>query len=120
MSEPAKAPEQQLQAAYVYAAEQMNQGVATNTVRDRLIEQGMDADTAATVVDEMKAALRRANQDAGRQNMIYGALWCIGGTVVTVVTYQAAAAGGRYVVAWGAIAFGGFQFLRGLIQYARA
>ncbi len=52
----------------------------------------------------------RANRD-----MVLGGLWCIGGTIVTVVTYQAAASGGTYVVAWGAIVFGGYQFLRGLL-----
>jgi hypothetical protein len=49
--------------------------------------------------------------------MLYGALWCIGGLVVTVISYSAANAGGRYVLAWGAIIFGAFQFLRGLFQY---
>jgi len=52
----------------------------------------------------------------GHKNMIFGALWFLGGTIVTVVTLQAASGGGRYVVAWGAIVFGGIQFIRGLIQ----
>jgi hypothetical protein len=46
--------------------------------------------------------------------MLVGGIWCAGGAVVTIITYQAAAAGGTYVVAWGAIIFGGIQFLRGL------
>lgn len=61
-----------------------------------------------------------AKQD-GLKNVIFGALWCIGGIVVTAATYQAAAnspGGGSYVVAWGAIVFGGVQFLRGLAQMA--
>ena len=53
---------------------------------------------------------------AGRKNMIYGALWCIGGIVVTVVTYSIASGGGTYIIAWGAIVFGAIQFFRGLIQ----
>ena len=56
----------------------------------------------------------------GRRNMVVGGLWCGGGTVVTVVTYSAASGGGSYVVAWGAILFGGFQFLKGLFQYLNA
>jgi hypothetical protein len=46
--------------------------------------------------------------------MIFGALWCIGGIVITAVTFGAASGGGTYVVAWGAIIFGAIQFFRGL------
>jgi hypothetical protein len=50
--------------------------------------------------------------------MMFGALWCIGGLLVTVLTYQAAAGGegGKYVVAWGAMLFGAIQFFRGVMQ----
>jgi hypothetical protein len=47
--------------------------------------------------------------------MVVVGLWCVGGTIVTIVTYQAASGGGTYMVAWGAIVFGGIQFLRGLM-----
>lgn len=53
----------------------------------------------------------------GGKDMLVGALWCIGGIVVTALTYSAASeGGGTYVVAWGAILFGGIQFLRGLFR----
>ena len=55
---------------------------------------------------------------SGKKNMIYGALWCIGGIVVTAVTYSAASGGGTYIVAWGAIIFGAIQFFYGLMQYS--
>jgi hypothetical protein len=64
-------------------------------------------------VDMISEGIKRA----GRKNMLYGALWCLGGIVITALSYQAAAkAGGRYVLAWGAIVFGGIQFIRGLLQ----
>lgn len=50
-----------------------------------------------------------------------GALWCIGGIIVTAVTYSNATAspsGGHYIIAWGAILFGGIQFLKGLFGLA--
>jgi len=52
--------------------------------------------------------------------MIFGALWCFGGIAVTAMTYKASAnaGGGRFVLAWGAILFGGIQFFRGLFQSA--
>jgi hypothetical protein len=57
-------------------------------------------------------------KETAKKNMLYGALWFIGGTVVTVGTLMAASGGGSYVVAWGAIIFGGIQFVQGLYQYA--
>lgn len=55
----------------------------------------------------------------GQKNMLHGALWCIGGIVVTATTYSSAVAhgGGTYFVAWGAILFGAIQFLQGAFQY---
>lgn len=53
----------------------------------------------------------------GSKNMLFGALWAIGGTFVTVITYSAASGGGTYVVAYSAIAVGVIQFIIGLIQY---
>jgi len=53
----------------------------------------------------------------GSSNMLFGALWCIGGIVVTAVTYNAVKeTGGTYFVAWGAIVYGGWQFLKGLFN----
>ncbi|MEI6900821.1 MAG: hypothetical protein WCL00_13160 [Bacteroidota bacterium] len=54
---------------------------------------------------------------AGARNMIVGALWCIGGIIVTAVTYDAVKdTGGTYFVAWGAILFGALQFFKGVFQ----
>jgi hypothetical protein len=51
-----------------------------------------------------------------------GMLWCIGGIVVTAMTFSLAASsgGGIFIIAWGAILFGGLQFLQGLFQYLTA
>jgi hypothetical protein len=55
-----------------------------------------------------------AGRAAGKKHLIYGALWAIGGTVAIVATYSAASAGGKHVIAWGAIVFGVIEFLCGL------
>jgi hypothetical protein len=50
---------------------------------------------------------------AGR-DMLFGALWFVGGLIVTIATYSSASeGGGRYIVAYGAIIAGAFQFVRG-------
>ena len=56
---------------------------------------------------------------AANKRMLWGAVWCGGGIIVTVVSYFAAASspiGGTYVVAWGAILFGGFGAAGSLLQ----
>ena len=55
-------------------------------------------------------------RSAAERKMIFGALWCIGGILVTGATYVAASGpgGGTYFVAWGAIVFGAIRFFSGL------
>jgi hypothetical protein len=63
------------------------------------------------------------HRDLGEEaskNMRQGALWCIGGILVTAGTYAAASPGETYIIAWGAVIFGGLQFLKGLFQYLRS
>jgi len=49
--------------------------------------------------------------------MIYGALWCGGGILITALTYTMAIGGGTYIIAWGAILFGAIQFFKGLLNH---
>src|SRR5262245_58110945 len=80
-----------------------------------------DAQAAATKLDRENNVEEpiRGDRDEAMRNMTVGGLWCVGGLVVTGITYGVASSGsggGSYVVAWGAIIFGGIQFLRGLFQ----
>ena len=60
------------------------------------------------------SAVAKANKD-----MVVGGIWFFGGLLVTVLTYGAASGGGSYVIAWGAIIFGGIQLFRGLVARSR-
>jgi hypothetical protein len=105
--------------AYKLAAEQMLYGVAPSRIKRTLTERGLDADAAATVVEKVDQARTSTLNRAGKRNMLFGASWCIGGIAVTAITYEAASqSGGTYLIAWGAILFGGIQFLHGLFQSA--
>lgn len=108
--------QQILQAVYAFAAKQMKSGSSPQQVQARLVEEGLDQDSAAIVVSN----LVDVRSKAGRKNMLQGALWCLGGIVVTAATYSAASAGGTYMVAWGAIIFGAIQFFRGVGQAREA
>lgn len=114
MSDAERTQEDVVNAVYQFAAEQMAGGATDRQIQEMLVEKGLDADAANTVVSNLAEHRTQARSSAGQKDMLYGALWCIGGIVVTVVTLQAAAGGGTYVVAWGAILFGGIQFFRGL------
>jgi hypothetical protein len=53
---------------------------------------------------------------ADKRRMVRGAFWFIGGAAVTAITYAAAqwgTFGGTYVVAWGAMLYGAFQWYTG-------
>jgi hypothetical protein len=116
--EPGPSPEQEAEAVYGFAAEQMQYGVAPSGIARSLTDRGLDSEAATAVVRQLEQSKSEANKRAGEKNMLFGALWCIGGIAFTALTYRAAAnpGGGRFVVAWGAILFGGIQFVRGLIQ----
>jgi hypothetical protein len=87
-------------------------------VRDEAGNEGfIDGETQIRVDEEAEPA----SKESGQKNMLVGALWCIGGIVVTAVTYSnASTSGGTYFVAWGPVLFGGIQFLKGLFQVATA
>ena len=65
-------------------------------------------------------ALAEKSKALARKNMISGALWCIGGIIVTVTTLKAASGGGTYFIAWGAILFGFLQLVQGIYQFFTA
>jgi hypothetical protein len=65
---------------------------------------------------EHSAAYEEEVQAQRRKDLLYGALWFGGGLLLTVATCSAAqdAGGGRYVLAWGPMLYGGFRLLKAL------
>jgi hypothetical protein len=54
--------------------------------------------------------------------MLHGILWVAGGGAVTAGSHYAAAyqgEGGFVILAWGAIIFGIYDFIRGLVEWLR-
>ena len=58
--------------------------------------------------EDNKNQINKVKKDQANKDMLYGALWCIGGIVMTVSDF------GFYF--WGAILFGGYQFLKGAMN----
>ncbi|MFO0925973.1 MAG: hypothetical protein U0736_02915 [Gemmataceae bacterium] len=120
MSESIQSPELNLDALTHFAAYQLHSGVDPRVIREKLVERGMDHDTATTLLVGMVEARRRAIKVAGTRNLLYGTLILVAGGLVTALSYQAAvlAGGGSYVIASGAIVVGAFKIIHGLFQLA--
>lgn len=100
---------------YEYAADLMiNEKMSALETKKMLLENGVDEKSASVIVNNLEKQIEDAKKGRANKDMLYGALWCIGGIVVTAVTYSSASGGGTYVVAWGAILFGAIQFFKGL------
>ena len=100
---------------YDYAANLLiNENYTSYEAKQALIDQGLDEETAAIVIRKLEEDIGAVKQKNANKDMLYGALWCIGGIIVTVASYSAASGGGTYIVTWGAILFGAIQFFKGL------
>jgi len=103
---------------YGFAANLMvNEKKTAAETKKALMGQGLSNESAEAVVENLEKQIKEAKKERAGKDMMYGALWCIGGIIVTAVTYTSATGGGTYVVAWGAILFGAFQFVSGLFNF---
>ena len=92
---------------YAYAANLMvNQKKSAEETKSALVAGGLDMESATIVVDNLEVKIHSARKDRAKKDMLYGALWCVGGIVGT-----AAQVG---FIFWGAIIFGGIQFFKGV------
>jgi hypothetical protein len=102
--------------ALSYAKDVLRQGMPRAAVEEVLRAQGFDAASASAIVERADQT-KNERRAAGQRQMIMGGVICAIGLIVTIVSYTAVEhAGGTYVVAWGAIIFGGIRFFRGLVQ----
>lgn len=92
---------------YAHAANLLvHQKQSGTEVITALVNEGLDYDSASTVVNNLQAEIARAQKDRANKDMLYGALWCIGGTALTLANIG--------FIFWGAIIFGAIQFFKGL------
>ncbi len=78
--------------------------------------------TGGDVQDFLKEQESKPDQrnDRAQKDMIYGALWCIGGLAITAISYQMASSGsggGRYFLAFGPVIYGAVTFFKGVANY---
>jgi hypothetical protein len=92
---------------YQYAANLLANGNKSGAEVERLLMlKGLGADEASTVVRELEDPIRDAKKAQAKKDMLHGGLWCLGGIALTVADVG--------FVFWGAILFGGVQFIKGV------
>lgn len=92
-----------------YAADLlMNEKIGKSKTIDALVEKGIDTKTATSIVVNLQEQIILARKKAGKKDVLYGALWCIGGLIATVADVG--------YIFWGAIVFGGAQLIKGMIN----
>ena len=95
---------------YNFAANLLvNEKKNARDVQNALVGKGLSESAAFTIVYNLEVEIKNAKKGSGKKDMIYGALWCMGGTVATVANIG--------FIFWGAILFGGIQFIKGAVNY---
>lgn len=98
--------EQAVQEIYKYAANLMTEGNRSKLeVKQLLAQQGLDEASASSVVNNLAIQISDAKKKRAQKDMLYGALWCIGGIIATAANIG--------FIFWGAIVFGAIQFIKG-------
>jgi hypothetical protein len=94
---------------YDYAANLLvKEDKSPSEVKKALMEQGIEEESASVIVDNLETQINKAKKEQANKDMLYGALWCVGGVVMTVADVG--------YIFWGAILFGGYQFLKGAMN----
>ena len=100
-------------------AKRLAGGARPDQIATSLTAQGFTQQDATLVVNRVNVQFRQAMAKISLRRAGIGALWCIGGSAVTYYTFASAANGGGYVIAWGAIIFGGYRMIAGLIGWLK-
>ncbi|MGI4875414.1 MAG: hypothetical protein ACRYFX_30030 [Janthinobacterium lividum] len=111
MASPQPNQQEAVNQVYDYAANLLVHGNKNNVeVEQALVAKGLDAESAQTVVTNLTTEIGAAKKARAKKDMLYGALWCVGGIALTVAHIG--------FVFWGAIIFGGIQFFKGVANLA--
>mgnify|MGYP001551922464 FL=1 len=82
-------------------------------IKRRLILNEQDLNEKYPVDEIQEMSMSDAEQelinDRAKKDILYGALWCVGGLVATAAEIG--------YIFWGAIVFGGVQCVKGLMNY---
>lgn len=75
-------------------------------VIEALVEKGYQKSYATQLVEDLQHQVEEARRTRANKDMLYGALWCVGGIILTMADIG--------YIFWGAIIFGAIQFFKGV------
>ncbi|MDE3247388.1 MAG: hypothetical protein KGO82_01930 [Bacteroidota bacterium] len=107
-AQPAATPDLYHQAAQLLVNQKQTPSQAIHT----MVNAGASERDATAAVEDLHGQIITARKKHAEKDMLYGALWCIGGTVLTLADIG--------FIFWGAIVFGGIQFFKGVMNYSSA
>jgi predicted CopG family antitoxin len=94
---------------YEYAANLLvKEKKSRSEVIDALIDQGIDEEISTIIVENLGDEIDKLKKEGAQKDMLYGALWCVGGFILTLSDIG--------LIFWGAIVFGAIQFFKGLFN----
>jgi hypothetical protein len=94
---------------YESAVSMVKSGKSDAEVMTHLQDIGLQESEASVVLQNVTRYRTQEVESRGGTNMLYGALWCVGGIIATTAT-------DGHVMFYGAIIYGGLRFLAGLAQ----
>lgn len=101
-----------LKTRHIYQKEAVDAAIK-EAVKRRLILNEEDLDTKYPVAEVETMSVSDVEQELinerAKKDILYGALWCVGGLVATAAEIG--------YIFWGAIVFGGVQCVKGLMNY---
>jgi hypothetical protein len=99
-----------------YILEEKEKGTPDSEIKAGLQERGLDESNSIQLLSTVKDKLKET-VDSCDTKMLVGGATCVIGIFITLWTYSSAmSSGGTYVVAWGAIIFGGIRFFSGMTE----
>lgn len=92
---------------YSYAGDLIvNQDYSYNEAKSALIQQGISAEDAETVINNIKNQIKEAKSEAANKQLLYGFLWAAGGALLTIIT-------GSTFIFYGAVLYGLYLIIVG-------
>ncbi len=79
-----------------------------STTFNKLVERGYTESQANSLIEQAKRELAKADLSKAKRNVVVGAAFLVGGTILTLANIG--------FIFWGAIVFGGIQMVQGIIQ----
>ncbi len=89
----------------------------TDQIVEDLNRKGLNPEKTAELVAQVKEHRDRVYLDRGRKNMLLGGLFCLGGILITALTWTSVASQkGTVILCAVAVLIGAIQFIHGLRQ----